>query len=456
MLWNPHTYQLNAAKFLLERGSGQLWLDPGLGKTSVVLQVIKTLFFAKSIKKVLVVAPLRPCYAVWPVEIKLWDNFNMLSCSVLHGPNKDKLITDQSTIHVINFEGLQWLSRTLRKLGMAFPYDLLVIDEISYLKNTRTQRFKTLVPMLDHFKRRFGLTGSPAPNSLMDIFGPQLAIDRGASLGRFITHFRTEYFYQTGYGGYTWAIKPEAEDKIYAKLADKVLRMSATDYLDLPELVINKVYVTLPDKVMKVYKDLEDKLMVSIDDGSVTALNAAVAVGKCQQIANGAVYIDNTDREYKELHDEKIIAVQDIVEELSGKPCIIGYHFQHDLKRLRKAFPLAPIIGSGMTGAELNSIIDRWSAGEFPVLLAHPQSAGHGLNLQAVGHAVIWFSNTWSLEIYDQFIRRLWRQGQRNNIVVHQIIAKKTIDEAIIAAISRKDGTQQALMNAIRDYRTDK
>lgn len=456
MLWNSHAYQLNAAKFLLERGSGQLWLDPGLGKTSIVLQVIKTLYFAKSIKKVLVVAPLRPCYAVWPIEIKKWDNFDMLTCSVLHGPGKDKRLTDKSTIHVINFEGLQWLSRTIRKLGMTFPYDLLVIDEISYLKNTRTQRFKTLVPMLDHFKRRFGLTGSPAPNSLMDVFGPQLAIDRGASLGRFITHFRTEYFYQTGYGGYTWAIKPEAEDKIYSKLADKVLRMSATDYLELPELLINKVYVTLPEKVMKVYKDLEDKLITAIDNGTVTALNAAVAVGKCQQIANGAVYIDNTDREYQELHDEKIIAAQDIVEELSGKPCMIGYHFQHDLKRLRKAFPLAPIIGSGMTGVELNSIIDRWNAGEFSVLLAHPQSAGHGLNLQAAGHAVIWFSNTWSLEIYDQFIRRLWRQGQRNNIVVHQIIAKKTIDEAIIAAISRKDGTQQALMNAIRDYRLDK
>ena len=452
MLWNPHQYQQNAVKFLVENGSGQLWLDPGLGKTSITLEAIKILKAANAVNKVLILAPLRPCYAVWPDEIQKWDNFNGMSISVLHGPTKDKKLHDNSLIHVINFEGLQWLSTTLRRLGIKMPYDMLVVDEISYLKNTRTQRFKALSPMLDQFKRRFGLTGSPAPNSLMDIFGPQLVIDRGATFGKYITHFRTNYFYPTGYGGYTWQIQAGAEEKIHEALANKVLRMSAQDYLDLPELIYNRVYVHLPEKAMKLYKDLEDKLLIDIENGQVTAMNAAVAVGKCQQIANGAIYLDGEERETQEVHDEKLTAVADIVEELSGQPCIIGYHFKHDLERLQKLFPDAPVIGSGVSGDKMTGIINRWNMGHTPVLLAHPQSAGHGLNLQGAGHAVIWFSNTWSLEIFEQFIRRLWRQGQRNNIVVHQIIAKKTIDEAIVAAINSKDKTQQSLMLAIKEY----
>ena len=450
MFWEPHEYQKKAVKFLVSNGSGQLWLDPGLGKTSITLEAFKILKQAGAVKKALIVAPLRPAYAVWPEEIKKWDNFASISITVIHGPNKDKSIEDMSDIHVINFEGLQWLAKVLN--GKPFPYDMLVVDEISYLKNTRTERFKSLAVFLDRFKRRFGLTGSPAPNSLLDVFGPQLVIDRGATFGRFITHFRTNYFYQTGFGGYTWALKENSADTIYSLLADKVLRMKAEDYLDMPELLLNRVYVDLPKAARAVYKELEDKLLIEFESNQVTATNAAVAVGKCQQIANGAVYIDGNEREIKEIHEEKLNAVEELVEGLNGKPCIIGYHFRHDLQRLKKLFPHAPHIGSGSTGKEMQAVIDKWNNGEYPVLLAHPQSAGHGLNLQGAGHAVIWFSNTWSLEIYEQFIRRLWRQGQRNNIVVHQIIAKDTIDEAIVAAISSKDKTQQALMDAVRDY----
>jgi SNF2 family DNA or RNA helicase len=450
MFWNPHPYQKKAVEFLVTNGSGQLWLDPGLGKTSITLEAFKILKRAEAVKKALIVAPLRPAYAVWPEEISKWDNFNELSISVLHGTNKDKYLFDKADIHVINFEGLQWLSKKMA--GKTFHYDMLVIDEISYLKNTRTERFKSLAPFLDKFKRRFGLTGSPAPNSLMDVFGPQLVIDRGATFGRFITHFRTNYFYQTGYGGYTWSLKPGADDKIYELLAEKVLRMKAEDYLDMPELMLNKVYVELPKAARKIYKELEDKLLVEFESDQVTATNAAVAVGKCQQIANGAIYMDGAEREVKHVHDQKIDAVEELVTGLNGKPCIIGYHFRHDLARLQKLFPHAPYIGSGVNAKDMQVTIDKWNAGNVPVLLAHPQSAGHGLNLQGAGHAVIWFSNTWSLEIYEQFVRRLWRQGQVNNIMVHQIIAKDTIDEAIVTAIHAKDKTQQALMNAIRDY----
>ena len=447
MYWNPHPYQMKAVQFLVENGSGQLWLDPGLGKTSITLQALKILRAAKAINKVLILAPLRPTYAVWPEEISKWDNFNDLTISILHGQNKDHRHGDKSFIHVINFEGLQWLAKKNH-----FPYDALIVDEISYLKNTRTERFKALSPMLNNFKRRFGLTGSPAPNSLMDVFGPQLVIDRGATFGKYITHFRTAYFHPTGYGGYEWALKVNADKEIYEKLANKVLRMKAEDYLDMPELITNKVHITLPAKIKVMYKQLEDKLLLDINENKVTASTAAVAVGKCQQIANGAIYLDGEDKDIQILHDEKINAVLELIEGMNGKPCLIGYHFRHDLIRLQKAFPNAPFIGSGITGKEMQIIIDDWNAGKHPVLLAHPQSAGHGLNLQGSGHAVIWFSNTWSLEIYEQFIRRLWRQGQRNNIIVHQVIAKDTIDEAIVAATSRKDKSQQALMNAIKDY----
>lgn len=450
MFWEPHEYQKEAVKFLISKGSGALWLDPGLGKTAVVLSVFRALHTAGTVQKMLVIAPLRPVYGVWPAEVKKWEQFSHFSVGILHGGNKNKVLAQKHHIYVMNFEGINWLSSTLN--GKPWPFDLLVIDEISYLKNTQTQRFKILKPLLNKFTRRWGLTGSPAPNSLMDIFGPQYVIDQGATFGPFISRFRAEYFYPTGFGGYEWKIQPESEQKIYAKLEGKVLRMSALDHLDLPELTYNTIAVTLPAGARKIYDAFEKALTIDIEQGSITAANAAVAVMKGQQIANGGSYLDGEVRVNTHIHDAKTDAVLELVEELSGQPCIIGYHFQHDLERLKKAFPAAPIIGSGVIGTKLDDIINAWNAGDIPVLLAHPMSAGHGLNLQGSGHAVIWYSLTWSLEIYEQFIRRIWRQGQKNHIVVHHVVAVDTVDEAIMLAIQRKDKTQQNLLNAVKDY----
>jgi SNF2 family DNA or RNA helicase len=450
VFWQPHEYQKEAVKFLLTHGSGSLWLDPGLGKTAIVLEAFRILKHKGLAKKMLVVAPLRPVYAVWPVEAKKWEQFNQYSIGVLHGGNKDKTLNKNLDIYVVNFEGLRWLSTKLN--GKPWPFEILVIDEISYLKNTQTQRFKSLKPLLNGFDRRWGLTGSPAPNSLLDIFGPQYVIDQGATFGPFISKFRTEYFYPSGYGGYEWKIQPDGEQRIYQKLGDKVLRMAALDHLDLPELGYNDIQVDLPEGARAIYDDFEKKLTIELDTGNVTAVNAAVAVMKGQQLANGGSYLDGEAREFTHIHSAKTEAVLDLVEELSGQPCVIGYHFAHDLDRLKQAFPTAPIIGSGVVGNKLDSIIADWNAGKIPVLLAHPMSAGHGLNLQGAGHAVIWYSLTWSLEVYEQFIRRLWRQGQKNHIMVHHIIARNTVDEAIMLAIRRKDKTQQNLLNAVRDY----
>lgn len=454
MYWEPHEYQKEAVKFLIERGSGALWLDPGLGKTAVVLSAFKVLRTKGLAKKMLVIAPLRPAHGVWPAEVKKWEQFANYSVGVLHGGNKAKVLKQNHDIYAINFEGLQWLSSQLN--GKTWPFDILVVDEISYMKNTQTQRFKTLKMVLNKFTRRWGLTGSPAPNSLIDIFGPQFIIDQGATFGPYISRFRTEYFYPSGYGGYEWKLLPEGEKKIYDKLEGKVLRMAALDHLDLPDLTYNNVVVELPEKARKIYDAFENALTIEIDSGNITAVNAAVAVMKGQQIANGGSYLDDDGsgigRVTTQIHDAKTDAVVDLVTELSGQPCIIGYHFQHDLERLQKVFPNAQVIGSGVVGAKLDAIIDKWNAGEIPVLLAHPMSAGHGLNLQGTGHAVIWYSLTWSLEVYEQFIRRLWRQGQKNHIVVHHIVAKDTVDEAILKAVKRKDKTQQNLLNAVRDY----
>jgi len=450
MFWEPHEYQKEAVKFLVTHGSGALWLDPGLGKTAIVLSAYRTLRLKGMVKKMLVLAPLRPAHGVWPVEVKKWDQFADYSVGVLHGGAKAKVLKQNHDIYVINYEGLQWLSSHLN--GKVWPFDILTIDEISYMKNPGTQRFKCLKPVLNKFDRRWGLTGSPAPNSLLDIFGPQYIIDQGATFGPFITRFRQEYFYPSGYGGYEWKIQPDGEVRIHEKLKDKVLRMAALDHLDLPELTYNNIYIDLPPAAKKMYKSFEDNLTIELDAGNVTAVNAAVAVMKGQQIANGGSYLDGDEREILHIHDAKTDAALELVEELSGQPCIIGYHFAHDLARLKQVFPHAPIIGSGVIGTKLDKIIKSWNAGEIPVLLAHPMSAGHGLNLQGSGHAVIWYSLTWSLETYEQFIRRLWRQGQKNHIVVHHIIARDTVDEAILSAVKRKDKTQQKLLDAVRDY----
>jgi len=454
MFWEPHEYQKEAVKFLVEKGSAALWLDPGLGKTAIVLSAYRTLRLKGLAKKMLVIAPLRPVHGVWPPEAKKWEQFADYSVGVLHGGNKGKVLKQNHDIYVINFEGLGWLSSQLN--GKDWPFQILTVDEISYMKNTQTQRFKTIKPLLDKFDRRWGLTGSPAPNSLLDIFGPQLILDQGATFGPYISRFRTEYFYPSGYGGYEWKLQSDGEARIHAALDGKVLRMAALDHLDLPELTYNDIMVDLPPNARKLYDAFENDLTVELNSGNVTAVNAAVAVMKGQQIANGGSYLDDDGsgnaRITTHLHDAKTEAVLDLVEELSGQPCIIGYHFAHDLERLKAAFPNAPIIGSGVIGHKLDSIIDDWNAGKTPILLAHPMSAGHGLNLQGTGHAVIWYSLTWSLEVYEQFIRRLWRQGQKNHIVVHHIMAKDTVDEAIMMAIRRKDKTQQTLLNAVRDY----
>lgn len=404
----------------------------------------------KLINKILVLAPLRVCYATWPAEAKKWDDFNHLSIGILHGPDKDKVLEEDHDIYVMNYEGLKWLLAATKR---NWPFDMLIVDESSKLKSTNTQRFKTLKQMLGKFKRRYILTGSPAANSLLDLFGQVFCMDQGATFGPYITTYRNDYFFQTGFGGYEWKLKPGADMLIHQKLAPHVMRLAAADYLELPELIEVDVVVTLPPEAQRQYIEMEKRLQIEFDTGKVVAANSAVASMKCRQLANGAIYTDVALTSFNEVHSAKIDALTDLIDELEGQPTLIAYDFAHDLIRLKAALGKdTPHIGSGVSPKQSQEIVDAWNRGELPVLLGQPLSMSHGLNMQEVGRAIIWFGLTWSLENREQFIRRIWRQGQTNRVFVYNIIADHTIDRAIMMAVKFKDQGQQALMMALRNY----
>jgi SNF2 family DNA or RNA helicase len=460
--WTPHAYQKHAAEFMIKTATAGLFLDPGLGKSSITLAAFKILKSKGYIRRMLVIAPLRPAHSVWPAEAEKWDDFADLKVCVLHGPSKEEDLRlllcggkNAADVYVINPEGLPWLFG--HKFNGTWPWEMLVVDESTRFKHANTQRFKTIKPWLTKFARRYILTGSPAPNGLMDLFGQIFLLDLGTTLGRYITHFRSAYFDATGYGGYTWVPRAGAAEEIYKKLKPLVLRMSAADYLDLDPYIPNTVKVDLPESALKIYKQMETMLIASVEDEVVSAANVAASTGKCRQIANGGIYNgEGPKRTSLDIHEAKLDAVEEIVEELGGKPALVAYEFEHDLARLRKRFGAdTPYIGGGVSPGRFREIEKDWNAGRIPLLLAQPQSVAHGLNLQGVGAAVIWHSLTWDLENYEQLIRRVWRQGQKERVVVHHVVARGTIDEVIMrtaAAGGKKDRTQQALLEALKSH----
>lgn len=475
--WTPHAYQKRGVKWLLEHAGCALFLDPGLGKTAITLAAIKILKQKGVVSKVLVIAPKRVCYEVWPREAQKWRDFAGLRVSVLHGPKKESALKTDADIYVINPEGLDWLLQADKskssagrtrvavdlKRWRALGFDTLIVDELTKFKHTNTNRFKALRHVLGTFARRWGLTGSPAPNGLMDLFGQCYVIDQGRSLGPYITHYRMKYFVQS-YDGFSWDLREGADQEIYERIAPIALRMSAADYLELPELVENTIRVDLPPDSRKIYDAVEDDLIAQIDKRTIVAANAAAASSKCRQIANGAVYVDSDiealfkggsykGREWVGVHDAKLDALEDLIDELQGSPLLVAYDFRHDLERLQARFGRdVPYIGSGVAPKRTTEIIDSWNAGKLPVLLGHPQSIGHGLNLQESGHHICWFSPTWNYELYDQFNRRVYRQGVKaSRVFVHRIAARGTVDELVLAALATKGRDQNALLDALKD-----
>lgn len=414
----------------------------------------------------LVIAPLRVCYQVWPAEAAQWKDFQHLNVGILHGKDKDRILANYEDydILVINPEGLDWLigkhePRVLRKL---FTGQVLAIDELTRFKNSQGKRFKMLKRILSLFARRWGLTGTPAPNGLLDLFGQCYVIDEGRSLGRYITHYKREYFRPLDPNGWKWALQPGADKRIYEAIEPLAIRMAARDYLELPERVDLKHFIQLPPKIWELYENLEDDLVAKYGEGLVVAGNAAAASTKCRQICNGALYVDDDvaslvrgrRRTVMELHDLKLDAVAELVEDLQGQPLLLGYEFNHDLDRLLARFNM-PYIGKGVSPKEAARIELLWNEGSIPLLAAHPASAGHGLNLQK-SHAqhVGWFGVPWDAELYWQFILRVLRQGNKSKRVFnHHFMAKGTVDEIALYDKTRKERGQDKLFEALTELR---
>lgn len=458
--WKPHPYQERAIRLLLSQASGGLFLDPGLGKTSAVLATFKILLGKGYARKMLIVAPLRPALKVWPDEIRKWSDFSDLTHTILHGDAKEINLKKDVQIYIINPEGLLWLFDPVRKYQLP-EFDILCIDESSKFKDSTTKRFKLLKPHLPTFKRRWILTGTPAPNGLEDLFGQIYILDLGRSLGRYITHFRNNFFARSGYNMYDWKPRSGAFEEVVEKISPLLLQLNAEDYLEMPELVYRNIPISLPEPVMQRYRDVEELFITAMEEGKLVAANAAVAGIKCRQMANGAVYKNDgfglDDRkEYVVFHDEKLDALQDLLAELEGHPCLVLYEFDHDRQRILERLGQIPVLGSGLSDKKLDKTIDDFNSGQVPILLGHPASMGHGLNLQGSCHHVIWFGITWNLEFYDQAIARVYRQGQKSeHVFVYHIVASGTLDEKVLRVLTSKDKTQQGLLSSLHKHREE-
>ena len=400
------------------------------------------------IHRALVVAPIRVASYSWPAEIEKWDHLEGLKYSVAVGTAAERLaaLKKPADIYLINRENVQWL---ITESGIPFDFDMVVIDELSSFKNHQTKRFKALMKVRPKVKRIVGLTGTPSSNGLMDLWAEFRLLDMGERLGRFIGQYRTSYFRpdkQNGQVVFSYKPLPGAEKQIYGKISDITISMKSTDHLQMPELINSRYTVYLSEKEDSHYADLKKDLVLQLPDGDITAANAASLSGKLSQMANGAVYTDAG--ETVAIHERKLDALEDIIEAANGKPVLVAYWFRHDLERITERLHKLKIPCSRL---DTDGSIRKWNAGEIPVALIHPASAGHGLNLQGGGNTLVWFGLTWSLELYQQTVARLWRQGQASKtVVVQHIITKGTIDERIMKALSEKDTTQAALIEAVK------
>lgn len=439
-----HDYQRNAVTYLSQHPHAVLGADMGTGKTITTLTHI-----VNHGHKTLVVAPKQVAGSVWAEEAAKWSHTCHLRFSKILGTREQRAraMNVDADIYVINVDNIIWLITENRQWMADMDFDLLVLDELSLWKATG-KRWKTLIKDRDKFPNRIGLTGTPAPNGLLDLF-PQIQMIAPGTLGRTKTAYKQRYFYCMDPYGWKWQVRPWAPSVIYRKLADVMLRIT-NEELDMPALNVQRVPVELPSSTTKLMRELRHEGVIDVGDATVSAESAAVLAGKLMQLSNGAVYVDDEERRWEIVHDEKIKATKHIVEELQGSPAIIAYSYRHDLERLQLAYPDAPVISSDMSETELNEVITQWNAGEIPVMLGHPASMGHGLNLQQGGHHVIFFGLTWNLEHYEQLIARVYRQGQQSRHVFIHLLCAGAIDTRVADALIAKADVQQALLDFLK------
>ena len=450
MKFNPHEYQKYAIEYIKTHPVAAILLGCGLGKTSIALTAIDDMMHDSfEVRKVLIVAPIRVAKVSWPDEIQKWDHLSDLKYAVAVGTQEERIAALQADadIYIINRENLSWL---IDESGLPFDFDMCVLDELSSFKNWQSKRFKSFMKVRPKLKRVIGLTGTPSGNGLMDLFAEFRCLDMGERLGRFIGQYRSSYFKPDRYNGnivYSYKVLPGAEEEIYRKISDITISMKSTDLLQMPELISSEYTVTLDEKEKEKYEQLKKDLILPLTEGSeITAANAASLSGKLVQMANGAVYAD--DGEVISIHEKKLDALEDIIESANGIPVLVAYWYKHDLERISKRLQKLKINYSCIS---TNASIRDWNDGKIAVGLIHPASAGHGLNLQQGGNIIVWFGLTWSLELYIQTVDRLFRQGQRAETVsVIHIVTKGTIDERITKALTDKDSTQSALIEAVK------
>lgn len=457
-------YQRKALDFTMHHAQSMLWLDMGLGKTAVSLTTIAERQSLVQVYAALVVAPLRVIQTVWRQEARQWEHTRHLRFSMIHGaPDiRERAYHLPADIYLVNYEGLTWLSEklvnTYLSRGRYLPFNMVVFDEVSKLKNHSTERHTALRRLLPFIPYRMGLTGTPAANGYMDLFGQFLAVDSGARLGTSLPAFKSTFFHQTGWGVATrYEIDPGAEKRIEEIIGDVTMQMSAADYIELPPILFNDIWIDLPPEARKKYEQLEREMFIEMDSGAeVEVFNAAALTGKCLQAANGALYLQ-TGGPWETLHGAKLEALTDTVEEAAGKPLLVAYSFIHDGERITKAYKDVEHISSKLGATRMMDLVNRWNDGKVPMMIGHPASMGHGLNLQQGSDTLVWFGLPWSLELYQQTIDRLAGGLRRTRpVFVHRILARGTTDEAVLAALSAKATTQEGLKRALNEYRHSK
>lgn len=441
MQYEPHDYQIYAEEYLESHPVAALFLDCGLGKTVCCLTAIWNMALDSfDIGRVLVIAPLRVARDTWPAEIEKWDHLHGLTYSVVVGDEKERRVALQkkAIVYIVNRENVTWLVE-----NGYFRFDTVVIDELSSFKSWQSKRFKSLRKVRGSVKRIYGLTGTPAPNGLMDLWAEIGILDQGQRLGRFITRFRETYFVPDKKNQQiVFSYKPRegAEEQIYKRISDICISMRAEDHLKMPELIESSVEVVMSAEEKKLYDQLKKDMFLELPGGDVDPASAVGLSNKLHQMADGAVYDENGA--VRRIHSRKYDALEDLIEAANGKPVLVAYWFKFDRDELIHRFGAASI--------DTSEDIRRWNAGEIPVAIIHPASAGHGLNLQSGGSHLIWFSTVWSLELLQQTNARLFRQGQKETVVIQHIITKGTIDEDVMAAVKKKDFTQEALLRSVK------
>jgi SNF2 family DNA or RNA helicase len=439
MHFTPHPYQQDCIGYLLTEEQAAVLLDPGYGKTSIMLSVI-----AAKKMQTMIVAPVRVLYGVWRQEAAKWEQFRHLTFAIVHGTPKERMKALQSgaDILLVSTDGIKWIEE------QGFKPERLVIDESSKFKNWTSKRTKAMRKVCIHAKSRYILTGTPCPQSLMDLFPQIFIVDHGQRLGKTITSYKSKYFLQGGFKGYEWILRKGAKEQIQEAIADCCYRLDARDHLQLPDIHFNTVWLDLPD--LKQYKELEEDMYLDLEGGGIAATSSGSALAMCRQYCQGQVYEGDG---FVKIHDEKMEALEELLDELQGKPALIAYQFRSDYARFKERWPKMPAINGDTKPAETLKLVEAWNRGELSKLAVQPQALSYGMNMQAGGNDLVWYGLTANLETYLQLNARLHRQGQKGQVRVHHLLCRKTVEEAMLESIEKKASLQEILLNFLAERR---